>query len=303
MNKIIALGILCMFLLLSPLASSIALPERSYENKNNNGTEVIEKTDVPPGLKGSISISLQKSLIPYFLYYYVAFHLERPRCTGAYKDLDVKFSAVGAVMNYPHEICSFENEETSFIWGYDLPLLETSGSVDSTRYCGPNYWAVTGMIHVNGKIIKTNYKFFKTDTAEHNRPTNIKPTKPVKMSGTSSGKTGAEYQFNYYSTDKNNDYLWLLWDWDDGSELEWSGPYKSYQTGSCTHKWSKPGTYNVRVQARDILDEYSSFSEIQTVTITKRSRQYSQNNFLLNLLERFPLLSILLKEKGVIKNE
>ena len=297
MNKIIALGILCMFLLLSPLASSIALPERSYENKNNNGTEDIEKTDVPPGLKGSISIILNPSFIPGAYYYVVSFKLERPRCTGPYKDLDVKFYAVGAVLNYPHEICNFENEGWSFTWGWDLPLLEVSGNLDSARWGGPNYWAVTGMIYVNGKIIKTSYKFFKTPTADHNRPTNFKPTKPVKISGTASGKTGIEYQYNYYSTDKNDDYFWLLWDWDDGSDIEWSGPYQSYQTGSCTHKFSKPGTYNVKVQARDVLDDYSIWSETHTVTISKRSRQCSQNTILLNLLEKFPILFNLIKER------
>jgi hypothetical protein len=59
-----------------------------------------------------------------------------------------------------------------------------------------------------------------------------------------------------------------LFDWGDGSNSGWIGPYSSGQTGTGSHNWTVLGTYNVKVKARDIWGAGSIWSEPLVVTIT-----------------------------------
>jgi hypothetical protein len=91
------------------------------------------------------------------------------------------------------------------------------------------------------------------------------PTKPV---GTTLGIWNIEYTYTSSTNDPNNDQIYYLFDWDDGSNSGWLGPFDSGVTGVASHIWTELGTYNVRVRARDVWGAGSTWSESLVVTVT-----------------------------------
>jgi len=91
------------------------------------------------------------------------------------------------------------------------------------------------------------------------------PTKPV-------GKTlcvwNREYSYTSSTTDPNGEEILYMFDWGDGSNSGWIGPYSSGQTGTGTHMWTALGTYQVSVKARDINGAGSPVSEPLAVVVT-----------------------------------
>ena len=61
---------------------------------------------------------------------------------------------------------------------------------------------------------------------------NDPPAKPSTPSGSTSGFPGRSYSYSSSTTDANDDRIYYMFDWDDGTELEWNGPYSSGDTVS-----------------------------------------------------------------------
>ena len=97
-----------------------------------------------------------------------------------------------------------------------------------------------------------------------NRP----PHKPSKPSGETSGKLGEEYTYTTSTTDPEENQIFYLWDWDDGTQSEWLGPYNSGDICEATHTWSEEkGFYQIRVKAKDIHDAESEWSDPLSISM------------------------------------
>jgi hypothetical protein len=94
------------------------------------------------------------------------------------------------------------------------------------------------------------------------------PATPTKPLGQTLGIWNVEYTYTSTTSDPNNDQIYYLFDWDDGSNSGWVGPYNSGVTGVGSHIWTELGTYNVKVRARDVWGAGSIWSEPLVVTIT-----------------------------------
>ncbi|MBE3141961.1 MAG: hypothetical protein IMZ53_15400, partial [Thermoplasmata archaeon] len=94
------------------------------------------------------------------------------------------------------------------------------------------------------------------------------PTQPTKPVGPTLGIWNQEYTYNSKSTDPENDQIYYLFDWDDGTNSGWLGPYSSGQTITASHIWTVLGTFEVKVKARDTWGAASIWSESLNVTIT-----------------------------------
>ena len=105
----------------------------------------------------------------------------------------------------------------------------------------------------------------QTIKTPHPSQSPVQPTKPV---GPTNGIWNQEYTYTSRATDPENDQIYYLFDWDDGSNSGWLGPYSSGQTGTATHIWTVLGVYDVKVKARDVWGAGSIFSDPLTVTIT-----------------------------------
>jgi thiol-disulfide isomerase/thioredoxin len=97
---------------------------------------------------------------------------------------------------------------------------------------------------------------------------NLPPATPQAPSGETNGNTGNEYTYTTTTTDPNDDGVWYWFEWGDGSNSGWVGPFNSGQTGSASHIWSDTGIYDVKVKAKDTLGAESTWSATTPVNIS-----------------------------------
>ncbi len=90
---------------------------------------------------------------------------------------------------------------------------------------------------------------------------NDPPNKPDIPSGSTFCKVGISYSYSSSSTDPNGDRIYYMFDWDDGTNGEWIGPYNSDQIVSMSHIWHNKGTYNIKIKAKDEYGEESVWSD------------------------------------------
>ena len=111
---------------------------------------------------------------------------------------------------------------------------------------------------------------------------NAAPNKPSTPSGTTSGKANTAYTYTTSTTDPNGDHMSYWFDWGDGTNSGWVGPYASGATASATHSWTSQGNYQIKVKAKDTSDTESVWSDPLAVSMPKQKIQ--SNNLLLKLI-------------------
>lgn len=92
---------------------------------------------------------------------------------------------------------------------------------------------------------------------------NEPPEQPSPPLGPLTLKKEIEYEFTTTSTDPNGHPIWYFFDWGDGADSGWVGPFNSGEKGSATHIWEENGFYKVRVKARDSWGAESDWSKEQ----------------------------------------
>jgi len=117
-------------------------------------------------------------------------------------------------------------------------IMPSSGNIDRYPFMQPNGWL--------------------------NQP----PMTPERPSGgTSRGIVNQTYILTTSTTDSEEDLIYYQWDWGDNTTSNWIGPFGSGLIAGASHAWSKLGTYQVKVKAKDIHGNESDWSESQTVKI------------------------------------
>jgi len=89
----------------------------------------------------------------------------------------------------------------------------------------------------------------------------------ARHSGPDEGLTGVDYTFTTSADDPELDQVYYWFDWDDGTNSGWVGPYNSGETGSASHAWIDAGDYEITVKAKDINGGESDWSDPHTITI------------------------------------
>jgi outer membrane protein assembly factor BamB len=92
---------------------------------------------------------------------------------------------------------------------------------------------------------------------------------PITIVGPTIGQVGSVYQFNITILDPDGDLVYCLLDWGDGNTSWWLGPFDSGVAFSASHAWSQPGTYEIKVKAKDSYGAESNWSEPMTITIVE----------------------------------
>ena len=111
-----------------------------------------------------------------------------------------------------------------------------------------------------------------TDTANVTVDYNCDPF--VKyLIGDESGEPGDTLEFKAKGKDQSGSNLKYWFDWGDGTNSGWIGPYASDTQISKTNSWSTEGIFTVKVKVKDIHDAESDWSEpALTVNITKEEK-------------------------------
>ena len=77
------------------------------------------------------------------------------------------------------------------------------------------------------------------------------PETPNLPEGSTDGNVGIEYEYTTNTTDPNGNKIYYLFDWDDGTDSGWVGPYDSGEMATAEHTWDEEGDYDVTVKAKD----------------------------------------------------
>ncbi|UCH71821.1 MAG: PKD domain-containing protein [Thermoplasmatales archaeon] len=120
------------------------------------------------------------------------------------------------------------------------------------------------------------------------------PSKPSKPSGKTGIKMNKEYTFSTTSTEPEGEEVYYKWDWGDGTNSGWIGPYVSGEQCTASHIWNKPAISKISVCARDPGGALSKKTFLNIIVTRTKTRNYPFTNFF-NLIQNFPNLLILLK--------
>jgi len=125
---------------------------------------------------------------------------------------------------------------------------------------------------------------------------NKQPNPPTRPSGPTSIEPGVSCSYSSSTTDADGDKVYYLFDWGDGTNSDWIGPYDSGETVGANHSWESKGRYQVRVKAKDEHGVQSEWSDPLVVSMPKnRALEYVQTHMLFDLFKgRFPIFNFLI---------
>jgi hypothetical protein len=122
------------------------------------------------------------------------------------------------------------------------------------------------------------------------------PYIPDIPDGPINGKVGEEYTYSTTTTDPQGDEIFYLFDWGDGTDSGWLGPYESGDTVSASHNWSSKDTFKVKAKAKDSNGYESEFSDFISVIIPRNKIKFTIMSILLErICKIFPIISRLLQ--------
>ncbi|MBN2226211.1 MAG: PKD domain-containing protein [candidate division Zixibacteria bacterium] len=170
------------------------------------------------------------------------------------------------------------------------------GSTSQTLYGNAIVYAGGRDVHELGLDIELNWLGNETVevifTIVNNELINEPPDIPAAPGGVSEGTVNTEYQFTASTTDPDANTVYFKWDWGNGTESDWLGPYNSGETCEQTYQWADEGTYDVAVKAMDEWDAESDWSPALSVDIAPAYMCGDANNDdAINLLDILHLIS------------
>jgi hypothetical protein len=132
---------------------------------------------------------------------------------------------------------------------------------------------------------------------------NNPPLKPEKPVGTLNGTVNDEYEYTSVGFDIDDDDIYFMYDWGDGSTSEWTGPYKSGENITLKHSWSDSGDYSIRIKAKDDPNNDGNHTDgnesiwSESLHIAMPKNKISTRNFFNTILEQilkqYPFLASL----------
>jgi PKD domain len=115
----------------------------------------------------------------------------------------------------------------------------------------------------------------------------VPPAIPT-LTGSVSGKPGQQYTYTCSSADADGDPVSYWFDWNDGTNTGWIGPFPPGAPVNANHTWAKKGTYEVKAKAKDI---YGMESNWATLSVTIPKNMVFEGNFFWTFLQKHPFLS------------
>jgi len=122
---------------------------------------------------------------------------------------------------------------------------------------------------------------------------NSEPYKPSAPVGPLNGGILKTYTYNTGTTDPEGDQISYFFDWGDGTNSAWVGPYNSGNQASASKMWLIPGNYQIKVKAKDTNGAESQWSDSVPVQIP-RDRQIL-SHLISRIAHNHPNLYLLLR--------
>jgi outer membrane protein assembly factor BamB len=142
--------------------------------------------------------------------------------------------------------------------------------VDSSPCIGEDGTVYIGS---SSEDVSDSYGYLHAFVTGYNNP----PDKPT-ITGPSSGKIGAVYNYTFVATDPDGSDIYLYIDWDDYGSSGWIGPYASGEEVTLSHTWNEMGIYTIKAKAKDTY--YDSESDWTTLKVTMPKNKTINTPFL-----------------------
>ncbi len=120
---------------------------------------------------------------------------------------------------------------------------------------------------------------------KNNEETQNNPPSTPEIYGPTHGKPNKEYIYHLLSFDPEGDDISYHVYWGDTILPLVYGPYPSGENITVTHIWTEKGSYTIRVQAVDIYDAKSEWSELTISMPRYKNNRFSMIKFNRELLE------------------
>jgi hypothetical protein len=115
------------------------------------------------------------------------------------------------------------------------------------------------------------------------------PSTPTNIQGPKIGSNKVYYNFSTTTIDPDGDELYYLFDWGDGSNSGWCGPFDSGNIGFANKSWDNIGFYKIRVKSKDVYGFESEWSKSIRIIMPK-TRQIIKSDFFELLQSLFNIL-------------
>jgi hypothetical protein len=124
------------------------------------------------------------------------------------------------------------------------------------------------MAHINATYAVKNIRLVLATLAELAEAGLLSnpPAKPT-LTGQTSGVINELYSYSAVTTEPDGEKVYYYFDWGDGTNSGWIGPFNSGQQASAQKSWGAAASYTVRAKAKDINQVSSQWSDPLVVTI------------------------------------
>lgn len=167
-----------------------------------------------------------------------------------------------------------------YLWHWDFGNGETSNEQN------PSYaYAIKGDYTITLTVIDENNNVAIDETsAEIEEYINYPPMIP-KIEGPTNGEIGEEYTYCILDIiDPDGDNVFIFWDWGDGTNSDWLGPFKNGEQVYENHTWNRRGTFTIKAKLKD---EYNHESDWGYLEVIIPKHKINKNILLLKLIEQF----------------
>lgn len=195
----------------------------------------------------------------------------------------------------------YRQTSDEYVFGHVITIVgydDTWGNEDEGYWICKNSWGTEwgddGWFRIAyGECDIENYVYFLEGP-------NYPPNKPDKPTGPSTGKPGVEYTFSTSCNDPDDHQLYYKFDWGDGNDSVWLGPFNSGEEVSENYIWTSKGTYPVKVKTKEIIGPStfdigmeSEWSDPIEVSMPKTK---SINTPIIQFFENHPILLLLFQK-------
>jgi hypothetical protein len=139
----------------------------------------------------------------------------------------------------------------------------------------------------------------KTDEQGYCDDGNTRPNKPDPPEGKTKILPGFKYTYTASTIDIDGDRLSYFFDWDDGTDSGWVGPYDSGAEAQASHIWNHSGEFDIRVKCKDQYEKESEWSD--TLTVQKFRALDAPGFILQKLLQLFDAKTWVFESNAVSK--
>jgi hypothetical protein len=166
-------------------------------------------------------------------------------------------------VEYFRDICAATHQEGLYPTIYSYVFDAKAGLIHLYHYYAYNLGVTLNLTKELGLGVHSYYLPGLFEPVD-NQP----PRDPDRPNGPASGRVRVEHTYTTHSSDPDEDAMYYLFDWGDGTTSTWV-KQQDMGEGIASHAWILRGTYEVKVKAKDIYGKESNWSEPLPITMPK----------------------------------